>query len=105
MATPKMLRGIVVKDIRYDLQGSVNEVLTSISRSRDEAVKNGFSELYIDLDAYDDYGSPSLDAFLKGSRIETAEEAILREGAEKQREKFLEDQERKQFEALKKKYG
>lgn len=107
MATPQLIRGVKIRSIRYDLDGnSLVEAVSRLQEANTEITREGWQNLRISVDTEYDYGD-SVDAVVHilGDRMETAEEAILRERTENQRRKFAESRERAEFERLKAKYG
>jgi len=105
MATPKEV-SLKIESIRYELEGDVMDAVSFLQKKHTELTRQGFTKLRIDIDTESDYGDSSdACAYLYGTRMETQEEADLREQQETRQREWYERREREQFEALKKKFG
>jgi len=99
-----MLKEVVIEDhLRYDLEGDLDKVIKYLQNLK-ELHQTGYKELFIDIDVYDDWESPSVNIELKGKREETKEEETSRLLAEKAIQDRIKINEIKQLELLKKKY-
>jgi transcriptional regulator with PAS, ATPase and Fis domain len=90
--TKKIITGIVETLSQYDLEGSLRDIKQFI----DKLISQHGEDAFIDM-----YASEGVDVSLHKQREETDQEYADRLAHEKAREEF----ERKQYEALKKKYG
>ena len=106
MATPQMISGVHIADIKYEIDVDLDKAISNLQKLKTSHTREGWTNLRLDIDAQSDYGdSYYAHVNLIGDRMETAEEAIIREGTERQRAKFIEDRERDQYEQLRKKFG
>lgn len=104
MATPQMIRKIIA-DIRNDIDGPLDEAIAALQRFKSKFEADGYTNLAIDVDAYSDYGEPSVSVEISGTRMETESEAERRENVEIYRVRETEHYERQQYEQLKAKFG
>lgn len=94
----------------YELEGSIDSVIELLSKARDRAVEDGWSELFVDWDT--GYGSDDVSWCIKGDRLETdreEEDRLKLEARVKEaRKKDKKDREAKdlaEYERLRKKFG
>jgi len=104
MATPQIKRDIIA-NLRHDLDGSLDDAIALLQRYKVEAEAKGYAALEIDIDVYDEYGSPVVDVELFGNRMETDQEAESRERLAAHAAKQAEHYARLQYEQLKAKFG
>lgn len=106
MPTPRRVE-ISPSDIKWDIDGmSLPDVVSFLQRKQTELTKQGLTDLKIDIGEESDYGDREYAYVrIKGFRMETNEEAALREGSEKARDRAVELREREQLKRLTEKYG
>lgn len=104
MATPQMKRDIIA-NLRHDLDGSLDDAIALLQRHKAEAEANGYTALEIDIDVYDEYGSPAVDVELLGNRMEIDEEAEHRERLTAHAAEQAERYARIQYDQLRARFG
>ena len=85
----------------YDFEGGITHLIGML-RGIEEAYDG---DIYLDLETNYDYGGEYQQFCIKRQRDETNEERAKRLEKEKTHKATLEENERKQYEKLKKKYG
>ena len=103
MIKPQMIWR-TIEDIRYDLEGSLDQAISLLTDRKQTYEAQGWTQLTLDIDARDDYGSALAEVEIQGYRMETQEEANQRAAASELVLMREEQKERKQFETLKAKY-
>lgn len=97
MVTRKMV--IKAENIRYDLEGDLKTVIDFLTKKYSE-----YPEAYIDISAYEEYGSPTAEVTLNYKELETEEGAVAREEREAKYSKERAEWDYKQYKQLKAKF-
>ncbi len=79
------------------------QALAAVNALFDYAENNGYTDVQLDWSSRD--YEDGYEYTLRGDRMETQQEALLREAAEAQRLAYHEQAQRRQYEALKAKFG
>jgi len=104
MSEPRTIR-VKIADIRYDLDSTLDSAISKLQEHKRIHEADGFTDLEIDISPYDEYGSASVDVELYGFRMETNAEVEKRDAQEKATLRQAEANARRQYEALKAKFG
>lgn len=97
-----MIRQKVTRNIRgLDLDGPVDVVIKELTAKKEEALADGWSNLYVDIDNWND----GVDINLKGDRDETDQEMEFRVNNERRRQEEKDEKDRKEYERLARKFG
>lgn len=106
MPTPQELN-LIVEDLADALEGlSLMDASLLLREKHSAHTKAGVTNLKLEISAESDYGdSCYANVFIMGTRMETEEEARVREHAIAQRQQWQEQRDRQQYEALKAKFG
>ncbi len=90
---------------------SLDVLIDILTKTRDIASKNGYSNLIISFEPSSTYDDSEVDVYITGDRAETEQERKSRLGYEKQRKekdeknkKAIEEMQRAQYEELKRKF-
>jgi len=104
--TPRPVQ-ITVGEIKWELDGkSLEDAAEFLRTKHQELVDQGYTEAKIDIGEESDYGDRDYAYVrIRAFRMESNEEAALREGSEKARDRAVELREREQLKRLTEKYG
>jgi hypothetical protein len=95
-----------IADIKYDIEGDLDKAISFLQRAKTQYLKEGWSNIQIDIDTERDYGDSSYaNVWLNGARAETEAEAKARIERAEQIKTYQERRDREQYEALKAKFG
>jgi len=89
------------ENIRWDLESKLDLV---IKKLQEYAVKYEGKNPTIDFDEYDEFGCACVDVNLEFDREETPEEIFTRENKEKLWKKMQDNEDRRNYERLKKQF-
>jgi len=104
MSKPQKIT-LALADIRYELDGSLDNAIAALQARKALHEADGWTDLEIDIDYRESYDCVTVEAELRGTRMETQDEAEQREQRAKRATDDAEAYARAQYEALKAKFG